>query len=426
MRDLILTAFVFGTIPFILRNPYYGLLMWVWLGIMNPHRLAWGFAATMPFAYIVALCTMASMLFNSKKLHPFPGDRVAILMVLFVVWMCVSPWFAFHPDLEYDQWQRAFKIQLMTLLALVIVGSRQQIHILVWVLMLSLGYFSIKGGIFTIFTGGNFRVYGPDGTYIEENNALGLATIIMVPFFRYLQLHAGNLWLGRACLAAMLFSVVSAFGSQSRGAFIAAVAMLAFLWMKSDKKALFGMLLALVLALTLLFMPESWHERMASIGTYQEDSSAMSRINAWWVGWNVAADRFPFGGGFAMWTAPVFARYAPDPTMVYVAHSIYFQILGEHGFIGLALFLGIFVFSWMNGSWIIRHAKGRVDLAWARDLAAMCQVGLIGFMVGGAFLSLAYFDLPYYIVVILIVLRRIIATESVIPDKRMATRAVMP
>ncbi len=36
----------------------------------------------------------------------------------------------------------------------------------------------------------------------------------------------------------------------------------------------------------------------------------------------------------------------------------------------------------------------------------MCQVSLVGYAVGGAFLSLAYFDLPYNILIMIVVGRR--------------------
>ena len=124
-----------------------------------------------------------------------------------------------------------------------------------------------------------------------------------------------------------------------------------------------------------------------------------------------------------MWTAMVYQNYAPDPTRAFVAHSIYFQILGEHGFVGLALFLLVFWFSWLNGGWVVRATKGKPELAWAHDLAAMCQVSLVGYAVGGAFLSLTYFDLPYYIVVILIVLRRLVRREI---EKPVALPGVAP
>lgn len=411
MRDLILTAFIFGSIPFILRNPFIGLLMWVWLGIMNPHRLTWGFAQGMPFAQIVAICTLVSMLLHTAKLYPFPRDRVAIFLVLFVLWLCISPLTSFHPELEFKFWDRVIKIQLMGLAALVLVGNRDQLQKLLWVLALSIGYYGVKGGLFTIATGGHFRVWGPASSFIADNNQLALAIIMGIPLFRYLQLQSQNIWVRRGCMAAIVLCAAAAVGSQSRGAFLAMTGMAAFLWTKSRRKGLVGILVLAVIPLAWLLMPESWTERMSSIQSYEQDGSAMGRINSWWMAWNLAVDRFPIGGGFAIYEPDVFLRYAPDPNVVLVAHSIYFQILGEHGFLGLALFLAIFGFSWINGGWIVRNTKGRAGLEWAHDLAAMCQVSLIGYAIGGAFLSLTYFDLPYYIVITLVVLRGLVRRE---------------
>lgn len=420
MRDLLLTAFVFGSIPFILRNPFIGLLMWVWLGIMNPHRLTWGFAYHLPFAQIIALCTLAAMLVHAKKLYRFPVERVTVTLMLFVLWMCVTPWFSLQPEAEFKFWERAIKIQLMVLAAFLIVGNRDHLHKLVWVLALSIGFYGIKGGLFTLATAGAYRVWGPAGSFIADNNTLALAIIMAVPLFRYLQLHSESKWIRRGCVAAMLLCAVSAIGSQSRGAFLALAAMGFFLFTKSRQKGLIAILATLAIITIIAVMPESWHERMASIRTYDQDASAMGRINAWWTAWNVAVDRFPFGGGFGMWSAPVFAQYAPNPDAVFVAHSIYFHVLGDHGFIGLFLFLMVFGFSWLNGGWIVRQTKNKPELAWAHDLAAMCQVSLVGYAVGGAFLSLTYFDLPYYLVLILVVLRRLVREKLVTHASQMA------
>jgi putative inorganic carbon (hco3(-)) transporter len=116
----------------------------------------------------------------------------------------------------------------------------------------------------------------------------------------------------------------------------------------------------------------------------------------------LANDR-PLGGGFEMWTAETFERYSPDNKVPHDAHSIYFKVLGEHGWLGLGLFLAIGLLGWRSGSWIIRHARGHAELRWLSDLARMIQVSLAAFAAGGAFLGLSYFDLYWHLVAMLVI-----------------------
>ncbi len=70
MRDVLITLMVFATLPYIFRNPWYGVLVWSWLSYMNPHRLAYGFAYTMPFAQIVALVLLDLTVEQPRKEGP--------------------------------------------------------------------------------------------------------------------------------------------------------------------------------------------------------------------------------------------------------------------------------------------------------------------------------------------------------------------
>jgi probable O-glycosylation ligase (exosortase A-associated) len=199
--------------------------------------------------------------------------------------------------------------------------------------------------------------------------------------------------------------------SHSRGAFLAAAVMIVFLVLKSRNKVRFAFLVVAAVPIMLLLMPESWYERMGSISTYQSDASAIGRINAWHMAFNLALDRPIVGAGFQAFLPDMFARYAPNPEDIHDAHSIYFEVLAEHGFVGLALFLCIGLFAFRTGSRIIKQASGHGSLTWARDLASMLQVSIIGYAVGGAFLGLAYFDLFYHLVVIVLIVGKIIDNE---------------
>ena len=411
MRDLALLVIVFGLIPRVLKKPYWGLVMWVVFSLMNPHRLAYGFAYEFPFAQLIALVTFTSLVLNFKTLYKFQVTGAIMAMIMLTLWVNVSSLLGQSGYLEHVLWLRVIKVMVMVMVTFWVVGKREELHYLAWALALSVGFYGIKGGLFTIRHGGGETVWGPPGTFIYDNNAMALAIVMTVPIFRYLQLHSPQRWLRAACIAAMLLCVASAVGSQSRGALLALVGMGVFLWLKSPNKLVFGLAGIIVAVVVYLNMPESWHNRMGTIATYEEDASAMGRINAWAMTWNLAVARFPIGGGFDIYTWENFGRYAPDPLDLHAAHSIYFQILGEHGFIGLAIFLAIFIAAWRNGSWVIRNVKKIPEYRWAFDLAAMSQVSLIGYAVGGAFLSLSYYDFPYYVASMLIITRLLIARQ---------------
>ena len=422
MRDLALLAIVIGAVPLIFKRPFYGLLLWVWFSIMNPHRMAYGFAYSFPFAMIVAIVVLISLAVNAKKLYPFPVNGVTAFMLLFIFWINVSPLFSFHEDPDYSMWLRVIKIITMVLVTFYIVGNRKELHLLTWVLALSIGFFGLKGGLFTLMHGGSDRVWGPEGSFIEENNGLALAIIMAVPIFRYLQLHSSNIWIRRGCVVIMLLCVASAVGSYSRGALIALAGMAMFLWLKSPNKGIVGIVGIVVGVIIFASMPDTWSNRMDSINDYDQDASALGRINAWWMAWNLALSHFPIGGGFNIYTGEMFARFSPNPNDIHAAHSIYFQVLGEHGFMGLFIFLGMFISAWRCGSWLIANTKNRPELRWARDLAAMLQVSLVGYLVGGAFLSLAYYDFPYYVISMLAIARIVVKREITAIEKKPESR----
>jgi len=389
MRDLFVTLIVLGILPAVLFQPWIGVMLWSWIGYMNPHRLAYGFAVNFPFAMLIALFTLTGLLFSKEK-KKIPWTRETIILSFFIFWMLVTTFFAIHSDAAWEQFEKVIKIQVMTYITLMIMYSEKRLTYLVWIIALSLGFYGVKGGIFTIITGGGFHVQGPKGTFIGGNNEIGLALIMTIPLMRYLQLQAKYLYIRHGLTAAMLLTMVAVLGTQSRGALLGIAAMTFFMVMKSRKKFLFLIMIVAAAPIAFNFMPQSWHDRMGSIQTYEEDQSAMGRLDAWRFAFNRALERPLTGGGFE-----AFRGYTD-------AHSIYFEVLGEHGFVGLALFLILGFMTWFTGSWIARKTKKVEDLRWCYDLATMLQVSLIGYAVSGAFLGLAYFDLFYHLVAMMV------------------------
>ncbi len=404
MRDLLMLGIVLGALPFAFRHTWVGVLLWTWISIMNPHRLTFGFAHDAPWAAIVAGVTLISLIITRDKLS-MPWEPPVKVLLAFIAWMGLTTAVSFYPMLSWVQLEKVLKIQLMTMVALAALKERKHVELFIWVNALSIGFFGFKGGLFTLRTGGGSTVSGPPGGFIEGNNEIALALVMAIPLMNYLRTVATRPLLRFALLMLMALSAIAAIGTQSRGALLAISAMGLVLWARSTKKMVSAVVIGIVATSIIAFMPGSWDQRMGTIQNYEQDSSAMGRINAWAMALNLANDRF-LGGGFASYTGDVFARYAPNPTDLHVAHSIYFSVLGEHGYGGLFLFLLVWWLTFRMAGKIRREAKLKDETQWAFYLAGMCQVSLVGYAVGGAFLSLAYFDLPYNILVILVVTLR--------------------
>lgn len=411
MRDLLIFGIIFSLVPLMFRRPAIGALVFMWISLMNPHRLAYGAANSFPFAAMVGGITLLATVLTREKRH-LPLTPVTVLLVLFALWMTLTSFFSLSPAIVWIEWNRVTKTLLMVTVTMLVIRTESDLKKMLWILGLSLGFYGAKGGLFTLMSGGNYRVWGPDGSYIAENNALALALVMAVPVIWYLRLQAQRRWLRHGLEAMAVLCMISAAGSYSRGALLGGAAVMGFLWLKSRNKASTGLILLAIIPIVLFAMPDQWLARMSGIGAYQSDDSALGRINAWYFAVAVA-NQNPLGGGFLVFNPVMFQVYAPDPLNFHVAHSIYFQVLGEHGYIGLLLFLGLLFATWRTASAIIRSSRQVPHLKWAVDLASMCQVSLVGYLVGGAFLSLAYYDYPYYLMAALVITQKILRAQRV-------------
>lgn len=410
MRDYVLVAFFVGLLPMAVRHTWIGVLLWTWVSIMNPHKLAWSFAVNMPFAMAAAVAVFISLIVDHKSWR-IPRDPVVVVLALFTFWMCVTTLTAINAEASQVQLIKVLKIQLMTLVAFAAIRERRHIEWFILIMVISIGFYGVKGGIFTITSGGGERVWGPDGGFIGGNNEIGLAMVTTIPLMYCLRLVAKKAWQRHALLAMMVLSAIATLGTQSRGALVAISAMGLMLWIRSTRKFGSAIGLALVVTLLLAVMPQSWDERMSTITTYNEDSSAMGRINAWRMTVNLANDRPLVGGGFEIYDDSVFAVYAPD-AIARAAHSIYFQVLGEHGYVGLILFVLVHLLAYTSCGRLRRQTRDRPEVAWVHQFAGMFQVALVGYLVGGMFLSLAYFDLPYNLMVLIVACKYWLAEQG--------------
>ncbi|MCF6246270.1 MAG: putative O-glycosylation ligase, exosortase A system-associated [Desulfobacula sp.] len=410
IRDIILASILLIAFPSVLLRPYNGIYVWSWLAYMNPHRLTWGAFNSAPLSLITVVLTIAAIPFYKGKKQVIL-NLTTVIWVLFILWMCFTTYLALNPVDSVVDLQRTLKIQFMTVITIFLITDMKKVNRLVWVICLSLGFFAVKGGLFTLRTGGQWMVTGPPHSFISGNTEIGLAMVMALPLINYLRLISVNRWINYGLMLALILSFFAIIGTHSRGAFLAGGAIVVFLWLKSNRKILYGFILAIILFISLSFMPEQYFDKMKTIETYEEDASAMGRLNAWQFALNLTKERPFVGGGFQVFTPYLFTQYAPNPTDYHDAHSIYFEVLGEQGYVGLLLFLTLGFLTWRNIRWINRYTKNITTLYWANQLIKMIEISFVGYAVGGAFLGLAYWDLPYQLMAIVLIVKEIVKKD---------------
>src|SRR5687768_16130004 len=301
IRDIFVFVVIVGSLPVCFLRPWIGVLVWSWIGYMNPHRLTWGFAHDMPFALMVAIATVGGLIATKEK-YPLPGVREVYLLVLLSLVMFLSTLFAFYPEAAWEQFDKVWKILLMTFVTIILFQDPTKLRALIWVIALSIGFYGLKGGIFTVRTGGVQMVLGPEGSFIAGNTEIGLALNMVLPFLIFLRRETTNPWLRHLLSVISGFTVIAILGTYSRGAFLGLVVVSTLLFLKSRTKFIAIILLAIAIPVALSTLPEKWFGRMETIQTYEKDSSAMGRLEAWKVAMCMGKDRPLLGFGFRPFT----------------------------------------------------------------------------------------------------------------------------
>ena len=425
MRGIVVLTIILGSLPFCLMRPWIGVLVYSWISFMNPHRYAWGIAHTFPVALIVALVTIMGMLLTRDK-SKVPKDGAVVIIVCLWILFVITTFFALNQAGAWERLNVVSKILLMTFVTLILINHPTKLRYLFLTIALSIGLLGLKGAIWVVMTGGTHRVYGPSGSFIYDNNDFALALNMILPMLLYLAKDEPRQWLRvllRVCFVACIVSVVFTY---SRGGFVAMAFVSFLLLLKARYKSLAFVMLVIGALGVMLIAPEKWTKRMDTIQTYEQDGSAQGRIMAWKTAWRIALDRPLIGGGFDTFTERVYARYSPESDDVKDVHSIYFEIIGEQGFIGLFLFL-LLIASSYNTLRRLRHIISReADLQWAIHYPAMLQVSLVAYMVGGAFLGRAYFDLFYHLIASTVILRSLTVQALAVQRAQVPKPAPVP
>jgi probable O-glycosylation ligase (exosortase A-associated) len=431
MRDLFLVGFLFVAIYFAFRRPFLGVAAWAWIALTAPAEWAWGFSQHFRLNLTIVVVTGLAYLLTTKN-KSFQVNGLVGLVLFFGFWTFVSTAFnlSAEPAWVWDYWIRFVKILLLFVFIVLIFTKRLHIDTLVWAIVLAVSSYAAMEAVKFILSGGSHRITGRAGI-IEDRNDLAVAINMCIPLVVYLIQVTRHTYLKLGLCGLLALNVLAVVGTYSRGGFIG-LGILAFaFWLKSRYKVPLAIAALLLLPVLYESTPEEWQERQSTITTAaEEDTSFIGRVWAWKISGLIALDHPLTGGGFGAVTEPYlwnfYAPYTPDftpwesrPIPSYqkpkAAHNVYLQVLGDHGFVGLGVFLMMLLTALRHNMKNARLGKQR-NVLWYRHLANALTLSLVGYGITGANVSLAYFDLLYAIFGVVVAMtihrQRLLATDE--------------
>ena len=410
MRDLVVLAVVFAMLPVIVFRPWFGLLTYSWLAYMRPQDMAWGMSRWLPLSEWVAMAMVAGILVTFGRERLMVIKLQTVLLVLLGLWISVTVMTAVLPEMSHEVYGHYWKAIVIALLTTGLVRDRERFRLLYLLIPFSIGFLGAKRGLVGLMRGGIQYNDGPGGL-MKDNNSFALMLNMMLPLLVGIATTDERKWVRVTAAVMAALCVPTIFFTFSRGGLLTLCVVSAMLLWRSKNRLVVAGLMALALVAFLAFTSETvterYVERASTIDDYQEDRSALGRINAWKTSWYVFLDYPVFGVGPNN-LAAVFRRYSPELDEFRVAHNAYFQVLAESGFPALMLFLAAIG----AALWRMERLRKSKPQHWVEVQARMLQISIVAYMTGSMFLNTAYNEVIYHLIALTVCLEVVSAQTA--------------
>lgn len=436
MRDLVMFGMVLAWLPMAFMNGFIAFLLWIYTTLMSPQFYLYGFMSGFRYVFVFAGLALGLLLLGRvQDRGAFIKDKSMVLLLLFIAHAVTSAAIAWTSNPQVPFRLEVFiKGMALALAAPYFLTSRERIHAALIVIVAGLGLHGVIDGAKVLASGGGHNIRGILGASLSDNNLMALGMVMLLPLWLYLAKYSTNRWVKWGYLGGFALCILAVLGSNSRGGFLALSILGLWYWLTSPRKLVSAIFVAIVAAGVVHFAPDRWFDRIATIKEAGEDQSFLGRVAAWKVSVNIANDHPLFGGGFdSTQVTAIWEKYKYTPNFIDIAipadmgfkaaHSNYFQVMGDLGYIGLLLFLALMASAYIT-RWQINDLVKRTSSSntWASDLSTAITLSLVAYMAGGAGVSLGYFELVYLQIVMLTIVRQMLLRQ-VEQDKEVLIQA---
>ncbi len=458
MRDLFFVGYLLALLFIAFKRPFLFTLVYAYVDIVSPQRLSYFMLNSVPISLIVfGLAFLGYMFADDKKDSRFSVRQgLMILLLLYCFYTTVQ---SAVPEAAWAKWDWVWKAMIFAIFLPLTLKTRLRIEALALFMILCAGTLIIAGGIKTLAGGGGYGVLVMqiDVNYgLFEGSTASMVAIAIIPLIYWLS-KFGTIfppdWRVRFFAWSFIFAcLLIPIGTQARTGLVCIVVLIVLTLRFNKHRFIYAGLGLALGVMSIPFLPESYTNRMETLENVEADESAATRLAVW--RWTIDyVKEHPFGGGFDVYLVNRLTydladdgkkedweiEYDTDtkgPTEVIdegrAFHSSYFEMLGEQGFPGLALWLTIH----FGGVWRMEVLRRRYKNTrkeselWVAPLAVALQNGHIIYLVGALFVGIAYQPFVYMLVAMQIGLDTYLARRSAeakwTPIAKKASLAVRP
>jgi len=391
------------------QAPFALALGYVWIDLFRPQIVNPGIMGMFPLSMIMGVAAIGAY-FGADRRDPPKVTAVMVLMVALAAWMVVSTYvlalLPYEAAMKHD-W--AFKTVVFAVFIPFFFRSRIQIEALILVVLASSAgnaiAFAAKVAVGGSYYGQALGLSRSDMGF-GESSTFSMVCAALVPLVLFAMRHSIIIpdipFRKPVHIAACFGLVLALLGTHARTGLVALFALIVLLWWSSRNKVIWagslGGAALLALPAVLPFFGEKWLDRMDTIMNPTGEASAMGRIAVWRWTWSFVQSN-PLGGGFEVFRLSRYETIMADGTPFTIAgkafHSIYFEVLGELGFPGFVILMSMFVITLLNLVRIRNQTRDDPDLAWLHDLSRALIMSLTIYLIGGAFVGVAFQALHY-------------------------------
>lgn len=412
MLDLIFLSFIGYVLLLGLRRPFLWVLLYVYIDILAPQRIGYSIIQDIQVSLIAFAAAFGGWLVLDRKEGARFSFRQGLLLALMLYcWWTLQG--AEFVEPATTKWDWVWKAFLFAIFLPLTVTTRARIEALALTLVLSVATIVIGTGMKTILGGGgyeNLKFFVNDNSGIYESSTLATVAIALIPvvawFTKYGTIFRPH-WSVTVFAGALIFaSLLIPVGTEARTGLLCIAALGVLLLRYTQRRFLFVAGAGMLGLIALPFLPQSYYDRMATIAQPGGDESASTRMQVWEWTIDYAAEN-PLGGGFDSYRANSFTYVMPiredngnTVTVEYrevtdearAFHSAIFELLGEQGYPGLAIWLLLHGLGVWQMERTYRRWRGKTEEseAWIAPLAGALQIASLIYLVGALFQGIAY------------------------------------